>query len=376
MNRSTAVTTLASAGFSSREIASLIGSSEGSVRAMLSRSRKKTEKATKDGDPPPGPVLHLRVQLRIRKCRRGGTVDAATIVKRVRALSGITRKELAELAGLSPSTIGRIEQGALDPTWGTLSRILEATGYRINGDTVVSAGDQTAITAARPVLESLLAPATASMAEMLTAPARATMSATARDIRRSLADEMATAVRTALAPTTEASQQGTSSVINQWLGRWARAGWLSDRTDADDAVSVAVAAGNAGKIARRNVARRNVAAPNGWRALAQRLDAEGIGYAISGLVAARRDRATATAVSPMIYVDDPALAVARLGLEEAAPGRGVLLIAPGGELARTEVDGGIRFVSRAHGVLDAFAGSGREPDKAEDTLRSLLAVRA
>lgn len=261
-------------------------------------------------------------------------MDAATIVKRVRALSGITRKELAELAGLSPSTIGRIEQGALDPTWGTLSRILEATGYRINGDTVVSAGDQTAITAARPVLESLLASSS---------------------------------------PVIEDGQ----SVVNQWLGRWARAGWLSDRAGVDDAVSVAVAAGNAGKIARRNVARRNVAAPDGWRALARRLEAESIDYAVSGLVAARQDRATATAVSPVFYVEDPALTVVRFGLEEASPGRGVLLIAPGGdELTRTEIDGGIRFVSRAQGVLDAFAGSGREPDKAEDALRSLLAVPA
>ncbi|WP_285723897.1 helix-turn-helix domain-containing protein [Psychromicrobium xiongbiense] len=272
-------------------------------------------------------------------------MEAATIVKRVRALSGITRKELAELAGLSPSTIGRIEQGALDPTWGTLSRVLEATGYRINGDTVVSAGDQTAIIAARPVLESLLAPAAAMV--------------------------------DAFVPTTEALQQAAGSVVDQWLSRWARAGWLSDRADADDAVSVAVAAGNAGKIARRNVVRRNVAAPDGWRDLARRLEDEGIDYAVSGLVAARRDRATATAMTPVIYVDDPALAVTRLGLEEAAPGRGVLLLAPGGdEITRVEVDGGIRFVSRVQGVLDAFAGSGREPDKAEDTLRSLLAVPA
>ncbi|GGH51232.1 helix-turn-helix domain-containing protein [Microbacterium album] len=272
-------------------------------------------------------------------------MDAATIVKRVRALTGVTRKELAKLAGLSPSTIGRIEQGALDPTWGTLSRILEATGYRINGDAVVSAGDPTAITAARPVLEALLAPVTA-------------------------------ALTGALAPT-EGNQPTASSVVNQWLGRWARAGWLSERADADDVVSVAVAAGNASKIARRNVARRNVAAPDGWRALAQRLGEENIDYAVSGLIAARPDRATATAVSPVIYVDDPSLAVTRLCLEEVAAGRGVLLIAPGGdELARVETDGGIRFVSRAQGVLDAFAGSGREPDKAEDTLRSLLAVSA
>lgn len=304
-------------------------------------------------------------------------MDAATIVKRVRALSGVTRKELAELAGLSPSTIGRIEQGVLDPTWSTLSRILEATGYRINGDTVVSAGDEAAITAARTVLGSLLAPATAAMAEGLAAPARATMNATARDVSGSLADEPARAIRAGLGPTMEAFQQTASLVVNQWLMRWTRAGWLSDRADADDVVSVAVAAGNAGKVARRNVVRRSVAAPDGWRALARRLDEEGIDYAVSGLIAARPDRATATAVSPVIYVDDPSRAVARLGLEETVPGRGVLLIAPGDNvLAYTETDGGIRFVSRAQGVLDAFAGSGREPDKAEDALRSLLAVSA
>ncbi|MDR1513192.1 MAG: helix-turn-helix domain-containing protein [Propionibacteriaceae bacterium] len=303
-------------------------------------------------------------------------MDAATIVKRVRALSGVTRKELAELAGLAPSTVGRIEQGALDPTWGTLSRILEATGHRINGDTVVSAGDQSAIAAARPLLASLLVPASPAITKA-SVPTRTIKDAGAGDVGGSLADKMAKATRTANASTTEAFQQTASTVKDQWLGRWTRAGWLSDRADADDVVNVAVVAGNAGKIARRNVVRRNVSAPDGWRALARRLDEAGVDYAVSGLVAARPDRATATAASPMIYVADPSLAVTRLGLEETAPGRGVLLIAPSDdELLRTEVDGGIRFVSRAQGVLDAFAGSGREPDKAEDTLRSLLAVSA
>ncbi len=301
-------------------------------------------------------------------------MDAAMIVKRVRALSGVTRKELAELAGLSPSTIGRIEQGVLDPTWGTLSRILEATGYRINGDTVVSAGDQTAITAARIALESLLAPATAAIARALT-PTSALMNVTARDVSRSLGGATARAARAGLAPAMAAFQQSAGFVVGQWLERWTRAGWLSDRADADDVVSIAIAAGNAGKVARRNVARRSVVAPDGWRALARRLDEEGIDYAVSGLIAARPDRATAAAVSPVIYVDDPSRAVTELGLEETVPGRGVLLIAPGDDvLADTETDDGIRFVSRAQGVLDAFAGSGREPDKAEDALRSLLAV--
>jgi DNA-directed RNA polymerase specialized sigma24 family protein len=52
MNRSAAVATLNSCGFSTREIAGLVGSTEGSVRAMLSQSRKKAagERPTKDSD--------------------------------------------------------------------------------------------------------------------------------------------------------------------------------------------------------------------------------------------------------------------------------------------------------------------------------------
>lgn len=298
------------------------------------------------------------------------------MVKRVRALSGITRKELAELAGLSPSTVGRIEQGALDPTWGTLSRILESTGYQINGETVVSAGDPTAIAAARPVLESLFASAAKSMTDALAA-ATGIVNVAVDDINCSVADALAETIRMPISLPVDATPQGVDVVITEWLKRWDRAGWLSDHADIDDAVNVAVVAGNAGKIARRNVVRRSVVAPDGWRDLARRLEAEGIDYAVSGLVAARQDRATAASASPVIYVEDPVLTVARIGLEEAEPGRGVLLIAPGGdELERTEIDGGIRFVTRAQGVLDAFAGSGREPDKAEDALRSLLTVSA
>ncbi|MDR1188325.1 MAG: helix-turn-helix domain-containing protein [Bifidobacteriaceae bacterium] len=267
-------------------------------------------------------------------------MDAAMIVRRVRALSGITRKELAGLAGLAPSTVGRIERGMLDPTWGTLSRILEATGYRISGDSIVSAGDTAAIRAARPVLESRLgrAPKVGS-----------------------------TAIREA--------DRDRRSHAEEWLARWARAGWLSDQADADAVVALAVSAGNAAKITRRNVARGAVAAEDGWQALARRLGEAGIEYAVSGLVAARDDRVMAAAANPVIYVDDPRGVMDRLELDEVAPGSGVLLIAPDDDgPAQGDMEGGIRFVSRAQGVLDAFAGPGREPDKAEEMLRGLLTV--
>lgn len=266
-------------------------------------------------------------------------MDAAAIVKRVRALSGITRKDLAGLSGISPSTVGRIEHGDLDPTWGTLSRILEATGYRISGDTVVSAGDATAIMAARPVLES-----------------RNTTSAAA--VLRSL-------------------PVGVAESADRWVQRWERAGWLSPDANVDRAVALAVNAGNAAKIARRHAVRRTVVAPEGWQVLARQIGTSGFDYAVSGLVAAREDRASSSATAPMLYVDDPSVVIRRLALEETAPGQGVLLIsASGDELGQVEEDGGIRFVSRMQGILDAFAGPGREPDKAEDELRSMLALSA
>lgn len=41
------------------------------------------------------------------------------------------------------------------------------------------------------------------------------------------------------------------------------------------------------------------------------------------------------------------------------------MISPsGGELVQAEEDGDLRFVWRMQGILDAFAGPGREPDKA------------
>lgn len=265
-------------------------------------------------------------------------MDAAVIVKRVRALSGITRKDLAALSGISPSTVGRIEQGELDPTWGTLSRILEATGYRINGDTVVSAGDVTAIIAARPVLESRT---------------EASVTATLRSL-----------------------PAGVAESADRWVQRWNRAGWLSAGR-VGELVALAVNAGNAAKLARRNVLRRTVTAPDGWQELARQIGEAGLEYAVSGLVAAREDRATSSAAAPVVYVDDPSEVIRRLALEETVPGRGVLLLsASGDELAQAEEDGGIRFVSRMQGILDAFAGPGREPDKAEDELRRMLALRA
>lgn len=251
-------------------------------------------------------------------------MDAATIIRRVRALAGITRKELAQLAEVSPSTISRIERAELDPTWRTLSRILDATGYQISGDSLVSAGDASAIAAARSVLQSVLVGpyvgALSSLGDGSTSLWDSKGGET-RSFGPAFDEGMSSAVQAALESTArDATETG------RWITRWVRAGWLSDQANADDMVT-------------------------------------------------RDDRATATSTSPVIYVEDPSQAVEALGLRETSPGEGVLLIAStGSELEGAETVNGIRFVSRAQGVLDAFAGSGREPDKAEDMLRHLLAA--
>ncbi|QIM17593.1 hypothetical protein G7066_00675 [Leucobacter coleopterorum] len=83
----------------------------------------------------------------------------------------------------------------------------------------------------------------------------------------------------------------------------------------------------------------------------------------------------AEANMPVFYVEDLIALADRYGFPPAASGQGVLLLESGnGELDQVENEAGIRFVPRSLALLDALAGSGREPDKAENELRKLLAA--
>ncbi|MFA7498823.1 MAG: helix-turn-helix transcriptional regulator [Leucobacter sp.] len=300
-------------------------------------------------------------------------MDAATIVKRVRALSGITRKELAELADLSPSTVGRIERGEVDPAWGTLSRILSATGYQINGGTIVSAGDTSAVAAARPLISAALDALEASthaFTPALVSSAQEMAAAAVSNNVKNWSEIWGSALKNFTVPLPVLPR-----VTTDWWERWQRAGWLKDGAAADDLVTLAISAGNAAKISRRSGLQRAVDVPDGWQSLARMLSDAEVDYAVSGLVATRDDRSAADANLPVFYVEDPVDIESRFSLSPAAPGRGVLLVeASGGELDDVEVEEGIRFVPRSQAILDALAGSGREPDKAENELRKLLAA--
>ncbi|MGC2975660.1 helix-turn-helix transcriptional regulator [Brevibacterium sp. FAM 25378] len=264
-------------------------------------------------------------------------LEASAIIKKIRTSSGITRKELAQLANVSPSTIGRIERGEMDPTWATMQKILSASGRQTNGTSVVSSGDTSAIRAAAPLFTELFL----------------------------CAEKASVRAATAAASAMEA-------VGDPWAERWKRAGWLNDSMGLDDLIAIAVSAGIAGTIARRPATRSSVAIEGGWRTLVDRLKTSEFDYAVTGFVATRRDRSEQTAGAPYVYVSDPRAAAEPIGLIRARAGQGILLLeAELDDLNQVEVEGGVRFVPKARALLDAFSGPGRDPDKAEDLLRTM-----
>lgn len=314
-------------------------------------------------------------------------MEAAAIIKKIRATSGITRKELAKLADVSPSTIGRIERGEMDPTWGTMQKIFTATGYQLNGSSVVSSGDTSAIQAAnalfKPILDKAYAPmtqalrtATSAQGKVFAEAARTAMGSYTGQATSAARATIADAVREPLRAATSKSVGTLLSSVkiptSPWADRWRRTGWLGESVGVDDLVAIAVTAGNAGKVARRSGTRYPVEVEGGWRNLVDQLTKAGVDYAVSGIVATRKDRSDARAGTPLVYVDDPREAAERLGLEKARPGRGILLLeAVSGELNDVDEDAGIRFMPRSRALLDAFSGPGRDPDKAEELLRTL-----
>lgn len=58
-------------------------------------------------------------------------MDAMTVLKEARRRAELTQRELALLAGVPQSTVGRIESGASDPRASTLWALLKACGFEL-----------------------------------------------------------------------------------------------------------------------------------------------------------------------------------------------------------------------------------------------------
>jgi len=59
-------------------------------------------------------------------------MEAATVLRQARSGAGLTLRALATLAGTSHSTLAAYESGSKVPNTGTLNRIVEVAGYRLD----------------------------------------------------------------------------------------------------------------------------------------------------------------------------------------------------------------------------------------------------
>jgi transcriptional regulator with XRE-family HTH domain len=56
---------------------------------------------------------------------------AGSLLTSARIRTGLSQRELAEKAGVAHSTVARIEAGHMDPSFGTLARILASVGLEV-----------------------------------------------------------------------------------------------------------------------------------------------------------------------------------------------------------------------------------------------------
>lgn len=265
-------------------------------------------------------------------------MDASKILLDVRGQLEISRAAAARLYGISPSTVGRIEKGELDPTWGTLSRILEASGFQICGERITPTGDATASVAARLVLDQVLSHPVGGP------PDFAAMT----------------------------SQSGPEE-LQVWWDRWRRAGWLSDTSSNLDIGTVVRIGALISRRGRRAVPHLFVDHKRRWRELALRIDEAGFDYAVSDTAAALESPGVGLMEVPRIYVADPALVASVLNLRESLPGQGIPLVtAERPELDDLVVGHAVRFTSLGHALMDGLAGTESEQQRASRLVFQLL----
>lgn len=253
-------------------------------------------------------------------------LSAAELVQRARQANGVSRATLARLADVSPSTVGRIELGRLDPTWSVLSGILEAAGYRV-GVGVQSLGDLSAVSAGRSAFAEL--PDSARTPDM-----------------------------------------------ERWLERWRRAGVVDDRGLATNPQQLGTLVGNAARLTSRPGRTAAIAYERSWQNVAASLRDLGVRYAVTGVTALSPTRTTDGSSRPIVYVDEPAEIATRVGRPPLGMEPRVWLL-PFDDDAREGIteDGDITFVSRVRALFDSYSGPGRMPDIADSVAPTLAPAR-
>lgn len=244
-------------------------------------------------------------------------MEAKELVRTIRTRGGLTRTDLARMAGVAASTVSRIERGELEPTWSVMNKLLESAGYRPTA-TLCSRGDVSAVVAARE----------------------------------------------ALGETVDGS---SSASVRDWTDRWKRAGLIDGNGRARRVEKLGIQAGIASRIFDRPNPRMSVIYDRTWQEVAAAFSKAGLRYAVSGITATSPTKAQDGAAWPLIYVDSVPGAVAAAGLtEQTGSGPRITLLGLDDVAANgTCEDEGYTFVSPGQALIDSYAGPGRMADLAD-----------
>lgn len=245
-------------------------------------------------------------------------MDLAERISTLRRVNGLSARQLAALVDVAPTTVTRIESGAVSPSFDLAQEILAVLGEPI-GFTGVA------------------------------------------DV-----DAVATA-RLALDPRLDVS---LTPGVELWRQRWARIGLVDaeGRVAAGKQADLLFRAGRVARLTRRPGAVDFVAGSSADQ-IAASLREVGIDYAVTGDAGANRYRSSAGEAWPVLYVEDVARVAEAAGLvrkELGSFGVRVTLIPFDGvsEVGRLVIDG-TTVAARDQIVIDAYGGIDRMVEQAD-----------
>lgn len=245
-------------------------------------------------------------------------MDLAERISTLRRVNGLSARQLAALVDVAPTTVTRIESGAVSPSFDLAQEILTVLGEPIG---FTGLADVAVIVAARLALEPTL--------------------------------------NVAMTPEVDA-----------WRERWARIGLVDGlgRVVPGKEADLLFRAGRVARLTRRPGAVDFLAGSTASD-IAKALNRAGVEYALTGDAGANLYRSSAGEAWPVLYVDDIARTAEAVGLTRKEPGSfgmRVTLIPFDGvsEFGRVEL-GGVTVAAREQVILDAYGGIDRMAEQAD-----------
>jgi transcriptional regulator with XRE-family HTH domain len=243
------------------------------------------------------------------------SADMQSMVRVARNRVGLTRSELAQLAGVSASTVGRIESGAMSPTIDMLDRLLQAASAQRSAE-LDYMSDPAAIFTARALLDP--------------------------------------------------DQDITAS--QEWIERFRLLRLIDADSNVDSPAELARRSSRFAPLESRPGIRQLERANTSWQQIASSLRSSGTDWCATGVMAANQLGVLGDEMWPVFYVFDIDIATSALDLNEfTAPGRPVALIPYDGmsEVGAWVDPDGYQWAAPLQVLMDCFAGSMRMPQVAE-----------